>query len=216
MRVSHKHKYIWISKPKTGSTSYRKLFDEYAEKRIPELRLLPDHSTLYECKMLFEKNDWKFDEYFKVCASRNPWKLLLSLFTYAKTDVAGLTKWSKDSSYNSEKLMSFEEWIFSSKHQNWFRNRHRIECYILDECGNDLSNMVFNVDEDPSVFFNAIENNCNLSLPREKLSILNTTSKPQMLLDEVADCFNSKDLDAFMKDCFSYEIELFQYKNPYS
>lgn len=61
MRISHKHKFIWVSKPKTGSTSYRKLLDPFCEVVSSDSGDYYHHSSMQSIIKTFTKNGWDFD-----------------------------------------------------------------------------------------------------------------------------------------------------------
>ncbi len=215
MRISHKHKFIWISKPKTGSTSYRKLLDPYSDIRSVHSGPFKHHVTLNDLKQTFEEKDWNFNEYYKVIACRNPWSLLLSLYTYSKTDVHGVKFWENKSSYTPEKRMSFSDWINLNEHHEWFKAKHRLEVYADDDLGQNLSDLVFAADQPSETFKKSMEEQCNLVLPMDSLKILNTTEKSSDLIDEVKDNYNSLGIDKMIRAIYTKEINLFNYENPY-
>ena len=214
IKLSHTHKFLWISKPKTGSTSYRKFLNRHAESRTKELRVLHDHARLAEFKRLFEDRGWNFDEYYKVCASRNPWDVVVSLFAYSKPDITGIYTWSKSKHYQAHNLMTFEEWIFRKKSHNLLRNYHRLELYTHSEAGECLADLIFPIDT-PEIFFAGMKRHCLLNLPKDKLLRLNESEKSPELLTQVARCFSSLEIEDMMQEIFHYEINLFNYKNPH-
>ena len=86
MLISHKHKFITIDIPKTGTRSLR----ETIEKVCPidlygietEKHLFYQHNTALECKQALKTIDLNFSEYFSFTIVRNPWERYLSFFKY--------------------------------------------------------------------------------------------------------------------------------------
>jgi len=87
MIISHKHKFIFIATPKTGTTSIESklkvfnenlnLSDKAEDRGNPTLK----HITLEDIKNNCRKN---LDDYFSFSFSRNPWCRHLSIFKYYK------------------------------------------------------------------------------------------------------------------------------------
>lgn len=87
MILSHKHKFIFIATPKTGTTSIESklqplhekvnLSDKAEDRGNPILK----HITLEDIKNNCSQN---LDDYFSFSFSRNPWDRHLSIFKYYK------------------------------------------------------------------------------------------------------------------------------------
>ena len=101
MRISHKHKFVYIAPPKTGSTTIRYALNEYSEvKSIPYLNSpLYYHVKPIQLENYFEEQNWNWGEYFKFALVRNPFDLLVSRYF-----------WSRD----VQQLESFKEKSFSN------------------------------------------------------------------------------------------------------
>lgn len=89
MLISHKHKFITIDIPKTGSRSLR---ESLLPLGIIDIRGLPDykaefyqHDFSIRAKKQFKKNDWSWNDYFKFTIVRNPWARYFSFFKYFKS-----------------------------------------------------------------------------------------------------------------------------------
>ena len=74
MIISHKHKFICLDPPKTG-TNYRQNWLSFDSDRIDELQ----HANLTEVKNHLQEN---FDDYFIFTFVRNPWVRYLSWFSF--------------------------------------------------------------------------------------------------------------------------------------
>ena len=86
MRISHRHRFIFFSNPKTGSESVRKLLDPFSDiagvpywERTPEQPFY-SHIRPIEVRALFEERGWDYSNYFKFTFVRNPWARLVSLY----------------------------------------------------------------------------------------------------------------------------------------
>ena len=93
MIISHKHKFIFIAIPKTGTHTIRELLRPYLDKddieqcilydkrkwNIPELNNVHHgHLTCQEIKTLLLSN--QFDDYFKFTFVRDPLKRFISTY----------------------------------------------------------------------------------------------------------------------------------------
>jgi hypothetical protein len=217
MRISHQHKFIWISKPKTGSTAYRQLLNPYSDIESTDTGPFWHHVTLASLYKTFESEGWDFDAYYKVIACRNPFSLLVSLYSYSKTDVNGIKIFDKSNKniYQPKNLMTFSNWINLVEHHQWFKLKHRLEVYSDDASGNCLANLIFAADQPSDIFKTSLQNNCGLTLEMSSLQRLNVTSKTKDLVDEVRDNFASLVIKNMIQEIFAKEIELFSYENPY-
>ena len=89
MLISHKHKFITIDIPKTGSRSLREsllplsVIDIHGEPN--ESSEFYQHDGAIRAKKQFLKNDWNWNEYYKFTIVRNPWQRYFSFFKYFKS-----------------------------------------------------------------------------------------------------------------------------------
>lgn len=88
MLISHKHKFITIDIPKTGSRSLRESLSpmgiiDVVGKPHPN-EAFYQHGTALDCVRDFEKNNRNFHDYFSFCVVRNPWDRYFSFFKYFK------------------------------------------------------------------------------------------------------------------------------------
>jgi chondroitin 4-sulfotransferase 11 len=89
MLISHKHKFVTIDIPKTGTRSFREslhslgLIDIVGEPFVEAD--FYQHDTAIRSKKQFSKNNWNWNEYFKFTIVRNPWARYFSFFKYFKS-----------------------------------------------------------------------------------------------------------------------------------
>jgi len=85
MRISHKYKFVYISIPKTGSSTVRYLLDKYSDISSDD----PDwpsnyiHPNAKQMKAYFGIKGWNWDEYFKFTVVRHPIPRIKSSIAYA-------------------------------------------------------------------------------------------------------------------------------------
>ena len=89
MLISHKHKFITIDIPKTGTRSLRETL--LPLNIIDVCGLANFESEFYQhdfatrAKKQFAKNNWNWNDYFKFTIVRNPWQRYFSFFKYFKS-----------------------------------------------------------------------------------------------------------------------------------
>ena len=83
MRISHKHKFVYISITKTGSTTIRHLLNKHSD--IISTGSQGDfrhHNTAQQLKDVFTKKDWNWDDYLKFTVVRHPISRIYSMYKY--------------------------------------------------------------------------------------------------------------------------------------
>jgi len=84
--ISHKHKFIFVEFPKTGTTTIGSVLGKYSDVKRNHKKdsLYRKHAPPSTIKQLFEKenkkDEWK--NYFKFTFTRNPWDRMLSLWSF--------------------------------------------------------------------------------------------------------------------------------------
>ena len=85
MRISHEHKFLSISIPKTGTKTVRTTFDQINNitKSISDPNSpYYQHVHARRLKEEFDEKGWDWDDYFKFTFVRNPWARMVSIFFY--------------------------------------------------------------------------------------------------------------------------------------
>ena len=134
--ISHKHKFLSIRIPKTGSTSITKALEKYFDECGVGDRNSPYfyHQPASNLKDHFESENWNWDEYFKFTFVRNPWDRLVSMFFYQHTRYKILCKKKlEDTDPFTKKMVQFksvESLVYSlatnstvcpsSPYEHWF------------------------------------------------------------------------------------------------
>ena len=80
MRISHKHKFVFVAVPKTGCCSARNVLDGFSDVKSVNVRDHPlrHHTTLMSLQEYFTKEGWEWDKYIKLAGCRNPWDRIVS------------------------------------------------------------------------------------------------------------------------------------------
>lgn len=144
MRISHRNKFIFISKPRCASESFRKALDGYSDIHSNGDPKSPyyHHTTLLALRNHFKEMGWAFNDYFKFTTVRNPWAMLVSLYFYAKTDFHGIEFWQNSAAYQPGRLMPFREWLLTGK-AGFF---YSLQNFICDPHGQLLADYVMKVE----------------------------------------------------------------------
>ena len=159
MLISHKHKFITIDIPKTGTRSFREslvplgVIDEFGAPNLNSE--FYQHDGAIRAKKQFENNDWNWNEYFKFTIVRDPWARYFSFFKYFK---------QKSERYANSKLMGdylnskSDVWQHSGFYRNWI-NQEIDDCRqsfdLFSSSGNDqtvLTNIILNNNSQDSYY----------------------------------------------------------------
>ena len=184
MRISHSKKFVYISIPKTGSTSIRDAINEYSEIKIDRTYHLANlsierasvtgfypssfwkvstHMKSQELKYLwqelFPKRPNAWNNYFKFTIVRNPWARRLSQWQFIRYKA------------KKESILTFSGYCFDvlkqcdGKFSNFIAKSSKADQqinWIKDDCGENLLNYVGKLEE-VNESFSEICNNINIS-----------------------------------------------------
>lgn len=123
MRISHKHKFVFISKPRCASTTIRAILDPYSDISSSSKPPYHHHATALELKKHFDEMGWNWKDYFVFTTVRNPWEMMVSYFKFFKPDINGVYNFEQERDghiYNPYNIMSFNDWIDKGK------SKHRL------------------------------------------------------------------------------------------
>jgi Sulfotransferase family len=90
VRISHKHKFIFLALPRTGSTTVRKILDDYSDIKSVHITQVTQQFPFYhhisarELKRIFDKRRWDWFAYQRFCVVRNPFDRVVSLYHHHK------------------------------------------------------------------------------------------------------------------------------------
>lgn len=139
MRISHRYRFVFFARPKTGSSSVRQFLDPYSDflpvknylERTPDNPFYP-HIRPVEARDLFRARDWDFDGYTKFVCARNPWARIVSLYRHVKEaspEIPGFAEWVRATEPDGAGGGG-EDW------QRWRRyGSYSLESYVNDENG---------------------------------------------------------------------------------
>lgn len=219
MLISHKHKFITIDIPKTGTRSMRetlellKLFDFHGGPKVGEIRLW-QHSTALEAKIEFARLGWDWDSYFKYVVVRNPYDRYLSFLNYLNYFSENLDsgKFTTEPQLNQarqarslfDNSKDVEEVMCKliTRNQDHWRSQ---DCFFRDDSGNVIVDYIGdfdNINEAFSFFCNKTSIGENINLKHSNKS--NKTFKKEQV-------FSKRNLELLSKK-EEFVINLMGYK----
>ncbi len=108
MRISQKHKFIYLSHGKTASTSIRNVLNCYCEEPLLEKRI-GFHPDLKEMEHYCRQAKINSDDLYKFSFVRNPWDRVLSSYFYYKK-LQSSTKAGREKTFLAT-TKSFDWWV---------------------------------------------------------------------------------------------------------
>jgi hypothetical protein len=207
MLISHKHKFVFISIPKTGSTSVRNSLSQYGDvfsSSDPNSRLYL-HLKAKDLKKYFINNKWNWDEYYKFAFVRNPWDSILSQYCYKLNFI---NREKLDMPYNKKFMIHCK--LLKTKCKNFheavqlnlltFENQVN---WAIDDEGKNLINFIGrfeNINQDFKTICQQI------GLPETELKHQNKTAHLNY-----CEYYDEKSIEIVRKK-FKEDIEIFNYE----
>lgn len=151
MRISHRHKFVFFSNPKTGSESMRDLLDPLSDVRgVAYFHATANHPFYshirpLEIRPVFKRFGWRYADYYSFVFVRNPWARLVSLYRYLqKSDL--------------KTNLDFGAWLRTTQpggpgggqrdDARWLKyGTYSLDAYACDEDGNLLVDDVFRLED---------------------------------------------------------------------
>ena len=92
MRISHKHKYMFFSKPKSASTTIREILNDHCDFKHSEHKEIKNlinpknpfysHIPPFEAEIQFQNKNWDISEYSLFTTVRNPFSRIVSAYKH--------------------------------------------------------------------------------------------------------------------------------------
>jgi hypothetical protein len=209
MRILEKSRLVWLSKPKTGSTSIRRLLDPYATVTSQSRRPFYHHNSLSMCieDMASAGMDWS--QFTFVVCERNPFTLIPSLWSYSKINVHYQKVWEPTFDKDAHK-MPFDSFIKDERTWDWLRGMHRLQRYTT-VAKQEVSIEVFQI-ENPTPMLQYLNLKIGGDTLPMHLPVDNASQYDVKALGEIRDVMTS-DVSIRVLDVFSASFERFDYKN---
>ena len=210
MIISHKHKFIFFSNPKTGSESVRLLLRPYSNVRIVTFPTRTIHNPFYshitpkETREIFVSRKWDFGSYQRFVFTRNPWKRIVSIFLMIKR-------------LDQSNQTTFKEWLQTIDNQGiggggfdsarWRKyGTYSIDNYVGDGSGKFLVDKIFRLEDINDCLLPFLKK-LNLENLPQSIPFINKGSNNENI-EEWYDSSSCK----IIEKLFHYEIEHFNYR----
>lgn len=222
MIISHTHKLIFFSNPKTGSESIRMKLEAINEETIVNFDETTSDSPFYshmrplELRSVFENRGLNYNDYNSIVMTRNPWARLVS--TYENI------YWNHI--YRRKPLLrskpTFQKWLVASKidgegggglgNRRWLTyGTYSLENYAGDENGKIIVNKVIKL-EDVDREFNSYLRTIGLEkLAENAVPKINTLGSRKKKKKPYQEYYNEK-TRALVQERYKCEIERFNYE----
>lgn len=82
MRISHRHKFIFLSNPKCGSESIRRMLSRYSDVKSSSRHQFRHHLNARQVTAVLTGLGIDPRQYFIFTTIRNPWDRMVSIYTY--------------------------------------------------------------------------------------------------------------------------------------
>jgi hypothetical protein len=214
VRISHRHRFIFFSFPKTGSESVRLALDpisdvasgESAELDSGARQAISAHIRPPDLRSIFNERGWPFDEYYRFVFVRNPWTRLVSLYRMIRRS-------------NPRFQQPFDQWLVETRPSGaggcvgssgrlLYRRygTYALDEFVCDERGKRLVDDVFRMEDMPIVPAKLREK--GIPLPVEFMPVINRASRV-----DIADYYTPA-LKAVVAMRYAKDIEEFRYSYP--
>tara|TARA_B100000809_G_scaffold85848_1_gene84263 strand:+ start:192 stop:842 length:651 start_codon:yes stop_codon:yes gene_type:complete len=214
MRISHSRKFIFLATPRTGSTTVRKILDNYSEiKSVHITEISSDfpfyhHISALELKNVFEDQGWDWGSYKKFCVVRNPYDRVVSLYHHnlkmrENEKVKNAKSFIRKIRNMTTRTPSFKDYVMSINPKK--RLPTSLESFLCDKDGNFLVNEILMFEklrDDLPNFLNMLD----ISITPEDIPHLNASTNRQQYREYYDDDSKKK-----VHDLYRYEIEQFGY-----
>ena len=217
MRISHKHRFIFLAIPRTGSTTMRKILDDYSDIKSIHKSEITDkfpfynHISALELKNIFEKRCWEWSNYKKFCVIRNPYDRVVSLYhhhlqmkakRFKKTEVIGNLVGQVKNIVRP--VVTFRDYVMGINPEK--RLPTSLKSFIADESGNFLVEDIL-MFEKLSKDLPSYLDNLGINITAEDIPHLNASRKR----GEYRDCYD-EDTKQRVSALYAYEISRFGYR----
>lgn len=214
MRISHKYKFVFLAVPRTGSTTVRKILDDYSDVKSLHISKVTDMYPYYhhipagKLKKIFADKGWDWGSYRKFCVVRNPYDRVVSLYHHNHKMIENKEKRKRPLKYFFLKRIgvtyqTFYEYVNKLNTLNGLATS--LENFISDEDGNVLVEDVLmfeNLKSDLSRYLN----NLGIQIKREDVPHLNSSSRRKNYKN-----YYDEETRQIIKRLYAYEIERFGY-----
>jgi len=207
MRISHKHKFVFLSKWKCGSESIREMLNPYTDVFPCQKYPYYHHTNARLLKNHFDSQGWDWNDYFVFISIRNPWEMLVSLYFYGLPDEEGKYYWDrhwdqieKDIYIPRQRIIpdtiiSFDEWI-----KNYDLNRFTLEYFAYSKKGDNLVDYFIKLENIKNDLIK-LRHETGINFDDKKIPHLNPSTHPEY------QAFYSEETISIVAETFKSDIE---------
>lgn len=217
MRISHKHRFVFLANPRTASTTIREILDDYSDIKSRYISEIDNNFPFYhhisarELKEIFDINGWDWFSYKRFCVVRNPFDRVVSLYHHKKSTFtepderrSRLYNLARKIKYKLSGDSNFENYV---KHLNPAKRlTTSLKEFLCDEDGNFLVDDVLMFEKMETELPKYLKE-LGISIKRKDIPHMNPSSGRINYIE-----YYSPETQNKVEETYSYEIERFKYK----
>lgn len=121
MRISHRFKFIFIAKPKCGSSTVRWCLNQFSDIVSSNDQNSPywNHVSASNLREFLGEEVW--NSYFTFSTIRNPWDMVVSLYRFGKPDMQGRHFWHPNWDKTTSFHLPFKKFVLKQKGFSWMK-----------------------------------------------------------------------------------------------